>query len=143
MAKKKIGEIYNKPIVIGDKNLMNGNEIHVDDLKATDVSRNSTVLLCNGSGYVIADMLEKRNYSNFYMEFNGALDSYIEYSTINTSSNGFSLKHVRFLEDGSMDILDTEFSDTSNNTCILFVEELGGIVGVHFTSNTYDPYNPY
>jgi hypothetical protein len=32
MAKKKIGEIYNKPIVIGDKNLMNNNEIHVDEL---------------------------------------------------------------------------------------------------------------
>lgn len=35
MAKKKIGEIYNKPIVIGDKNLMNDNEIHVDELKGS------------------------------------------------------------------------------------------------------------
>lgn len=35
MAKKKIGEIYNKPIVIGDKNLMNSNEIHIDDLKGS------------------------------------------------------------------------------------------------------------
>jgi hypothetical protein len=32
--KKKIGEIYNKPIVIGDKNLVNKNEIHKDDLSA-------------------------------------------------------------------------------------------------------------
>lgn len=35
MAKKKIGEIYNKPIVIGDKNLMNDNEIHIDDLQGS------------------------------------------------------------------------------------------------------------
>ena len=32
MAKKKIGEIYDKPIVIGDKNLVTQNEIHVDEL---------------------------------------------------------------------------------------------------------------
>lgn len=32
--KKKIGEIYNKPIVIGDKNLVTKNEIHKDDLSA-------------------------------------------------------------------------------------------------------------
>lgn len=32
MAKKKIGEIYNKPIVIGDKNLVEDYEIHIDDL---------------------------------------------------------------------------------------------------------------
>jgi hypothetical protein len=30
--KKKIGEIYDKPIVIGDKNLVTENEIHVDQL---------------------------------------------------------------------------------------------------------------
>lgn len=32
MAKKKIGEIYDKPIVIGDKNLVTENEIHVEDV---------------------------------------------------------------------------------------------------------------
>ena len=31
--KKKIGEIYNKPIVIGDKNLVTKNEIHESTLK--------------------------------------------------------------------------------------------------------------
>jgi hypothetical protein len=30
--KKKIGEIYNIPIIIGDKNLKTKNEIHVDEL---------------------------------------------------------------------------------------------------------------
>lgn len=30
--KKKIGEIYNKPIVVGNKNEINKNEIHVDEL---------------------------------------------------------------------------------------------------------------
>lgn len=30
--KKKIGEIYNKPIVIGDKNLMTKNEVHKDEI---------------------------------------------------------------------------------------------------------------
>lgn len=31
--KKKIGEIYNKPIVVGNKNEINKNEIHVDELQ--------------------------------------------------------------------------------------------------------------
>ena len=31
--KKKIGEIYNKPIVTGDKNLVTKNEIHESTLK--------------------------------------------------------------------------------------------------------------
>lgn len=30
--KRKIGEIYNKPIVIGDKNLMTKNEVHKDEI---------------------------------------------------------------------------------------------------------------
>jgi hypothetical protein len=30
--KKKIGEIYNKPIVVGDKNLVKNNEIHISQL---------------------------------------------------------------------------------------------------------------
>ena len=30
--KRKVGEIYNIPIVIGDKNLKTKNEIHVDEL---------------------------------------------------------------------------------------------------------------
>lgn len=34
MAKKKIGEIYNKPIVIGDKNEVEKHEIHIDELNA-------------------------------------------------------------------------------------------------------------
>lgn len=33
--KKKIGEIYNKPIVVGNKNEINKNEIHVDELVAS------------------------------------------------------------------------------------------------------------
>lgn len=32
MSKRKIGELYNKPIVEGDKNLIKGYEIHVDQL---------------------------------------------------------------------------------------------------------------
>lgn len=32
MTKKKIGEIYNKPIVIGNKNLVKEYEIHIDEL---------------------------------------------------------------------------------------------------------------
>lgn len=33
MGKRKIGEIYNKPIVTGDKNLVTKNEIHESTLK--------------------------------------------------------------------------------------------------------------
>ena len=33
--KRKIGEIYNKPIVIGDKNLVTRNEIHESELNAS------------------------------------------------------------------------------------------------------------
>lgn len=33
--KKKIGEIYNTPIVVGDKNLKTKNEIHIDELNNT------------------------------------------------------------------------------------------------------------
>ena len=32
MGKRKIGEIYNKPIVEGDKNLVTNNEIHKSEL---------------------------------------------------------------------------------------------------------------
>lgn len=31
--KRKIGQIYNKPIVIGDKNLVTKNEVHESTLK--------------------------------------------------------------------------------------------------------------
>lgn len=33
--KRKIGEIYNKPVVIGDKNLVTRNEIHESELNAS------------------------------------------------------------------------------------------------------------
>lgn len=33
--KRKIGEIYNKPIVIGDKNLVTSNEIHKSELSGS------------------------------------------------------------------------------------------------------------
>ena len=32
MSKRKIGEIYNRPIVIGDKNLLTKNETHLSDI---------------------------------------------------------------------------------------------------------------
>lgn len=40
--KKKIGEIYDKPIVIGDKNLVTENEIHVDELGGKINENNNT-----------------------------------------------------------------------------------------------------
>jgi hypothetical protein len=41
--KKKIGEIYNIPIVIGDKNLKTKNEIHIDELNNTQSGRGSAM----------------------------------------------------------------------------------------------------
>lgn len=40
--KKKIGEIYNKPIVTGDKNLVTKNEIHESTLKGGTVDSGSS-----------------------------------------------------------------------------------------------------
>lgn len=50
MAKKKIGEIYDKPIVIGDKNLVTENEIHVDELGRSnaDIEIESIIGFYNG-----------------------------------------------------------------------------------------------
>lgn len=41
--KKKIGEIYNKPIVVGDKNLVKNNEIHISQLTIVKGNRSITV----------------------------------------------------------------------------------------------------
>lgn len=40
--KKKIGEIYNKPIVTGDKNLVTKNEIHESTLKGGTIDSGSS-----------------------------------------------------------------------------------------------------
>ena len=37
MGKRKIGEIYNKPIVEGDKNLVTNNEIHKSELSGEEI----------------------------------------------------------------------------------------------------------
>lgn len=52
MAKRKIGELYNKPIVEGDKNLVKDYEIHVDELSG------------GGSDWLYLDASQK-NYKNF------------------------------------------------------------------------------
>lgn len=41
MGKRKIGEIYNKPIVEGDKNLVTNNEIHKSQLQGNSGSNTS------------------------------------------------------------------------------------------------------
>jgi hypothetical protein len=50
--KKKIGEIYNKPIVTGDKNLVTKNEIHESQLSGGEGSNNNTSKL----GYYYYDI---------------------------------------------------------------------------------------
>lgn len=40
MAKIKIGELYNKPIVVGNKNEVTKNEIHVDELNGGNSEEN-------------------------------------------------------------------------------------------------------
>lgn len=45
MGKRKIGEIYNKPIVEGDKNLVTNNEIHKSELQGNSSSNASGVSL--------------------------------------------------------------------------------------------------
>lgn len=49
--KKKIGEIYNKPIVVGDKNLVKNNEIHISQLTIVkeegEINRSITVKIVN------------------------------------------------------------------------------------------------
>lgn len=45
--KRRVGELYGKPIIEGDKNLKTVNEIHIDDLsKGGDSSVDLTNLLC-------------------------------------------------------------------------------------------------
>lgn len=34
--KKRIGELYNKPVVIGDKNLVTKNETHISELAGNE-----------------------------------------------------------------------------------------------------------
>lgn len=34
--KRKIGELYNKPVVIGDKNLVTKNETHISELQGSN-----------------------------------------------------------------------------------------------------------
>lgn len=55
--KKKIGEIYNIPIIIGDKNLKTKNEIHVDELSNVPTSGEG-----GGSNYIYYD--QKRTLLN-------------------------------------------------------------------------------
>lgn len=42
--KRKIGELYNKPIVIGDKNEVTSNEIHINSLKSSNEGGGSSEL---------------------------------------------------------------------------------------------------
>lgn len=39
--KKRIGQLYGKPIVIGDKNITSKNEIHIQELGNSDIQNNS------------------------------------------------------------------------------------------------------
>lgn len=48
MGKKKIGEIYNRPIVIGDKNLKKDYEVHVDELGGGDINIDEILWFYNG-----------------------------------------------------------------------------------------------
>lgn len=50
MGKRKIGEIYNKPIVEGDKNLVTNNEIHKSELSGGSGSGEDTMEYLDVSG---------------------------------------------------------------------------------------------
>lgn len=62
--KKKIGEIYDKPIVIGDKNLVTENEIHVDELGG------------NGGGDITDDIIWNLNLYTGYPCYNLTKETY-------------------------------------------------------------------
>lgn len=63
MAKKKIGEIYNKPIVIGDKNEVEKHEIHIDELNAGgDLSDSYTYLDVSSVDSSLKEMLVNFSY---------------------------------------------------------------------------------
>ena len=64
MGKRKIGEIYNKPIVEGDINLKTPNEIHKSELSSGEGSNNNTSKL----GYYYYDITKPYPNDDLYAE---------------------------------------------------------------------------
>lgn len=93
MAKKKIGEIYDKPIVIGDKNLVTENEIHVDELGGSnaDIEIESIIGFYNGySSMQITFYLENgERIDGDYLGVNAVSPNNIEISGFNQTEQAY------------------------------------------------------
>ena len=98
MAKKKIGEINNKPIVIGDKNLVTKNETHISELNRGSDSNftDYTYFNFNSDNFnVIADLISMYIYeisphASILPILSKTADSYNTYiNTVNSVPSGY------------------------------------------------------
>lgn len=85
--KKKVGELYDKPIVIGNKNEVTKNEIHVDELGGGGDSFD------DGMRYFLIQKTDN-SFSNF-MDFIGIVHSIGRESTHITTETPMSLDRVQ------------------------------------------------
>ena len=65
--KSKIGELYNKPIVIGNKNEVTDNEIHISEITNNKVSVDDVIYFCAGtlSNAVVLNLSKKELIEDF------------------------------------------------------------------------------
>lgn len=93
MSKKRVGLLYNKPVVTGDTNLVNPNEIHEKDLNSNQ-ENSSDVLTIKGNNYYWKSNLDITKYNTDTYEVYvslielllsfGVFSAYCVYSTKDT-----------------------------------------------------------
>lgn len=127
MGKIKIGEIYNKPIVEGDKNLVNKNEIHKSELQGNGGSDTSGALL---------KFYKVKNEYNKNEELANWLYNYCAYWTV-TSDNYTNVN--RHGPDKRFNVF-AEYSSNDNTlkAFAIYTDIFDESVVTHFNENILD-----
>lgn len=101
--KRKVGEIYNIPIIIGDKNLKTKNEIHVDELSNnsgggnklnySSNSQDDLALLFNKLHYLVEERGEYSNIQDLGITLDG--ETLYEVSNLHRTYSGTIMMNYR------------------------------------------------
>jgi hypothetical protein len=101
--KKKIGELYNKPIVIGNKNEVTKNEVHIDELSSNSEegnklnyssdSQDDLALLFNKLHYLVEEKGEYSNIQDLGITLDG--ETLYEVSNLHRTYSGVIMMNYR------------------------------------------------
>ena len=145
MGKRKIGEIYNKPIIEGDINLKTPNEIHKSELSGVGGANNSEVkewyyefdslqfakdndLKLNGASDAHQ---EEMNMLNNIIEFTSPItkikenevgSKYVPYETLNTKLTLFELRRIIYFKYNENYYFRMGFNDSGEHGTVLAVK---------------------